>query len=106
MDEIGLDEINIIEELEDVKNIINHTYQLVRDVRYRDGIEKIEGAYENFLRGAVNLGNTLNKLEGYMHGVEELACQNLIPQIVREYHRAIMKMKSFYIHVSQVCEVR
>jgi len=51
-----------------VKNIINHTYQLVRDVRYRDGIEKIEGAYENFLRGAINLGNTLNRLKVYMYG--------------------------------------
>ena len=78
-----------------MKNIINHTYQLVRDVRYRDGIEKIEGAYENFLRGAINLGNTLNKLEGYMYGVEVLACQNLSPQIVLEYHRAIMEDEKF-----------
>ena len=33
---------DISESLSDVKNIINHTYQLVRDARYRDGIEKIE----------------------------------------------------------------
>ena len=81
---------NISEELADVKNIISHTYQLVRDIRYRDGIEKIEGAYENFLRGANNLENTLSNLSGYIYELEVLACQNLNPQRVKEYLRAIM----------------
>ena len=81
---------NISEELADMKNIISHTYQLVRDIRYRDGIEKIEGAYENFLRGANNLENTLSNLSGYIYELEVLACQNLNPQRVREYLRAIM----------------
>ena len=84
---------NISEELADVKSIINHTYQLVRDIRYRDGIEKIEGAYENFLRKSNNLENTLNNLGGYIYELEVLACQNLNPQRVREYLRELMVNK-------------
>ena len=81
---------HIGEELVDVKNIINHTYQLVRDTRYRDGIEKIEGAYDTFLNGLSNLEDTLNDLKGYMFELQVLGYQNLKPQRVREYLRAIL----------------
>ena len=80
----------IEEELCDVKDVINHTYQLVRDVRYRDGIEKVEAAYENFIKGSNNLDNTFNRLEGYMFELESLAIQNLNPVKVGEYLRSIL----------------
>jgi len=78
------------EELVDMKNIINHTYQLVRDTRYRDGIEKIEGAYETFINGLNNLEDTLKDLRGYMFELQVHCNQNLKPQRIREYLRAIL----------------
>ena len=80
----------ISDELVDMKSIINHTYQLVRDVRYRDGIEKIEGAYDTFLDGLNNLEDTLNDFRGYMIELQVHGNQNLKPQRIREYLRDIL----------------
>ena len=77
-------------ELVDIKDIINHTFQLVRDMRYRDGIEKVESAYEIFLKGSNNLVNTLEQLQGFMFELQVIADQNLAPQRIGEYLRAIL----------------
>ena len=81
---------HINDELADMKNIINHTYQLVRDQRYRDGIEKIEGAYETFLDGLNNLEDTLNDFKNYMVELQVHGYQSLKPPRIREYLRSIL----------------
>lgn len=85
---------NIGKEMVDMKNIINHTYQLVRDVRYRDGIEKIEGAYDTFIDGLNNLEDTLSDLKGYVFELQVHGYQNLKPQRIQEYLRAILVTES------------
>lgn len=84
------DDMRQIEEsLVDVKNIVDHTYQIVRDARYRDGIEKIDGAYQIFLKGSNNLEATITLLENFMYELQVLAVQNLNGQRLREYLKAI-----------------
>jgi hypothetical protein len=86
---MSMDMRKIERDLADVKQIVDHTYQLVRDSRYRDGIEKIDGAYQIFTKGLHNLEATFNKLENYIYELEVLAEQNLNCQRIREYLRAI-----------------
>ena len=53
--DISKDVCKIEEKLCDLKDIIGYTYSLVRDIRYKSGIEQVEAAYETFLRGSNNL---------------------------------------------------
>ena len=49
----------ISEGIDDIKKIAEATQQLVADIRYKDGIEKIDAAYETLMQGANNLEQTL-----------------------------------------------
>ena len=94
---IALEMDNIKKELSDIKSIVNHTYRLVRDVRYRDGIEKIEAAYETFLKGASNLDLTLAQLDHFIFELEVLVVQNLCPQRIKEYIRDLKVTENFEV---------
>ena len=81
---------NIERDLKDVKNIVDCTYEMVKDIRYRDGIEKIDGAYQVFLKGSNNLEATIHTLEHFMYELQVLAVQNLNPTRIREYTKEIL----------------
>ena len=54
---------NIDEGLSELKNIISHTHTMVRDTRFRDGIEKINGAHATFINGSNNLEKTFSSMD-------------------------------------------
>ena len=86
---IAVDMRRIEGNLADVKSIIDHTYQLVRDSRYRDGIEKIDVAFRTYFKGSNNLDKTFSQLESYIYELMVLAEQNLGTQRICEYLQAI-----------------
>ena len=91
-------EMDIIKkELSDIKSIVNHTYRLVRDVRYRDGIEKIEAAYETFLKGANNLDVTLAELDHFIFELKVLVAQKLSPERIKNYIQDLKVSENFEV---------
>ena len=75
--------------LDNIKTAIKKTYMMVTDHRYRDGIERVDAAYENFVLGSSNLEDTFKSLETYMFELQTVAIQNLNPRRIEEYLRAI-----------------
>merc|ERR1719427_2394233 len=85
MREIQTKSHKIIEEISSIKDIINLTFGLVTDIRYKDGIEKVDAAYTVFL----TLKN-LNELSSYAFELRVNATQNLDPERIKEYLSMIM----------------
>merc|ERR1711962_682393 len=77
--EIGKSHKTISDEISGVKDVTNKTFLVVVDHRFKDGIEKVEAAYEVFLR--VGFKN----FESYYFEMQTVAIQNLNPQRVKEY---------------------
>ena len=74
-----------------VKTIVAHTFKLVADTRYRDGVEKVDAAYENFINGSSDLENTFRSLESFMFELQTVALQSLNPKRVQEYLTTILQ---------------
>merc|ERR1719427_1164968 len=85
MREIQTKSHKIIEEISSIKDIINLTFGLVTDIRYKDGIEKVDAAYTVFL----TLKN-LNELSSYAFELRVNATQNLDPERIKEYLSMVM----------------
>ena len=47
------------DEINDIKAIAEKIQQMVASLLYKEGIEKIDAAYETFMKGANNLSTTL-----------------------------------------------
>ena len=86
---MAMDMRRIERDLSEVKNVINYTFSLVRDSRYRDGIEKIDSSYNIFLKGSNNLEKTFAQLDSYIYELMVLANQNLSGQRIREYLKVL-----------------
>ena len=93
--QITKDMPRIQSDLDDIKTIIKKTYMMVTDQRYRDGIERVDAAYENFVLGASDLEDTFKSLDGYIFELQTVAIQNLHPRRIEEYLRAIQYNGNF-----------
>ena len=49
-------------DLKEIKDAVLNTYNLVVDQRYKAGIEKVDAAFTNFVKGSHNMANTLTLL--------------------------------------------
>ena len=49
----------ITEEINDLKDIVSKTQAMVSDILYKEGITKIDAAFETLMDGANNLDETL-----------------------------------------------
>lgn len=96
---ISKDMEKIEHDLSDIKTIIHHTYRLVTDNRYRDGIEKVDAAFHNFIEGSNNLSDTFMLLENFMFELQTIAIQSLNPERISAYLRAIKEVDE-----KEICE--
>ena len=71
------------------KKIVHYTYNLVVDIRYKDGIEKIDNAHKVFIKGARNLDATFNEMQSYIFEMQTAAEQCFSPQNIRGYLQSI-----------------
>ena len=84
-------DMDIIEnDISVMKTIVLKTFKMVADTRYREGAEKVEAAYENFLHGSSDLENTFKALDMYIYELQTVARQSLNPKRMQEYLTAIL----------------
>ena len=81
--------LGIKDEIQDIKGILEKTYEVIRDVRYKDGIESVDSAFENYLDGAMNMKQTFEQLEGFIFELQSTAKKSLNPGRIREYMLAM-----------------
>ena len=86
---ISKDMLKIESDLYEVKSIVRKTYSLVIDTRYKEGIEKIDAAFQNFIKGSHNLENTFASLANFMFELETNAIQCLNTEKINAYLKAI-----------------
>ena len=66
-------------ELKLTKKLVDKTFMLTVDTRYKGGFERVESSYETFLNGAKNLKVTLENISAFIFELETEAnhCFNL-----------------------------
>lgn len=70
-----------------LKDVISQTFLLVADVKYRDGIDKIDAAYEVFITEAST--GQFDDFKQYVFELKTIATQNLAPKRIMEYMKII-----------------
>ena len=82
--------VSLEEKLKDTKELIQLTYEVVLDTRYRQAIEYVESAYQNFIEGSHNLEVTLDLYSNNIINLQTLAINSLSPSKVESYLIALM----------------
>ena len=59
--------------------------EMTTDLRYKEGIEKIEGAFETLLKGSHNLQSTLDELKGFIFELNTENARHLSSKKIDEY---------------------
>ena len=90
-------------ELQDVKSILAKTFEVVRDVRYKDGIEKIDSSFKTYLDGSNNISQTFCHLEGFIFEMQSIAEQSLNSGKILEYLQ-VMKANSNKVECQKMIE--
>jgi hypothetical protein len=67
--------------------------EVVTDLRYKAGIEKIEAAYTTLMKGSHNLQSTLEELKGFIFELNTENSQNLNIKKIREYLKLVRREK-------------
>ena len=93
------DMTKIDSDLTEVKNVVRQTYNLVIDSRYKDGIEKVDAAFQNFVKGSHNLEVTFASLANFMFELETNAIQSLNTEKISAYLKAIKQTEE-----NAICE--
>ena len=57
-------------ELKSMKGLLLETFLLAVDARYKQGIERVEAAYQTFIKGANNLMATLQRISSFIFELE------------------------------------
>ena len=81
-------------ELQDVDLILSQTFEIVKDVRYKDGIEMVDSSFKTYLNGSKNIEQTLSHMESYIFEMQSLAEKSLNPIKVRDYLQIMMANSS------------
>ena len=93
------DMTKIESDLTEVKNVVKQTYSLVVDSRYKDGIEKVDAAFQNFVKGSHNLEVTFASLANFIFELETNAIQSLNTEKIAAYLKAIKQTED-----DSICE--
>jgi len=86
---------DIENETKEIKEIAKKTQSLVEDILYKEGIEKIDAAFETLMNGANNLPLTLRSFDNYIAELQTNANQYLKPERIMEYLESLVKKKEF-----------
>ena len=81
---------NIERDMSEVKNIVRLTYRVVLDSRYKEGIEKVDAAFQNFIEGSSNLKDFFELNKYFISELQTIAIQSLNPDKVHTYLTAVM----------------
>ena len=84
---------NIEIEMTNVKELIQKTYYLMLDQRHKDGLEKLEAAYEVFLNGSHDLKGTFSDFDNYITELHTIAIQSLKPEKISQYLEETSRFK-------------
>jgi len=87
--ELAKDMATVEEDLQLTKEIVLRTYNLVVDIRYKDGVERIDGAFKVFVKGARNLETTFSEMKGFLFEMQTVAEQSFAPEKIRGYLKAM-----------------
>ena len=77
----------------EVKVIVTQSFGELLDSRHRDGLTKLDSAYQNFLRGSHNLEDTFKYLSNFIFELETDAYTSLRPERIEHYLQALSTMK-------------
>ena len=92
--------VSLEEKLKDTKEIIQLTYEVVLDTRYRQAIEYVESAYQNFIEGSHDLESTLELYSSNIINLQTLAINSLSPSKVESYLIALIKSQGLDIAIA------
>lgn len=83
----------IEDQLAGQRETMSHILEVVTDLRYKAGIEKIEAAYNTLMKGSHNLKSTLDELRGFIFELNTENSQNLNSKKMREYLELVRREK-------------
>ena len=72
-------------ELKLTKKLVDKTFMLTVDTRYKGGFERVESSYETFLNGAKNLKVTLENISAFIFELETEANHCFKPEHIVSY---------------------
>ena len=85
---------NIARDMKRIQSDINDIKQVTIELRYVDGIEKVNAYFETFIDGARNLELALSHLEGNIFDLQSVAKKSLNPKKVESYFNVIKDEKT------------
>jgi hypothetical protein len=80
-------------QLANQREAISHILEVVTDLRYKAGIERIEGAYNTLMKGSRNLKSTLKEMEGFIFELNTANSMYLNIHKLRNYLDMVRKEK-------------
>merc|ERR1712241_582991 len=92
--------VSLEDKLKDTKEMIQLTYEVVLDTRYRQAIEYVESAYQNFIEGSHDLESTLELYSSNIINLQTLAINSLSPSKVESYLIALIKSQGLDIAIA------
>ena len=85
----------IANDMKNVEEDVSKVKQIAIELRYLEGIEKVDAAYKTFIKGAGNISQTLIELQNFMFELKTNAEHSLSPQKINSYFNEIKASKDF-----------
>ena len=85
----------IASDMKNVEEDVSKVKKIAIELRYLDGIEKVDAAYKTFIKGAENISQTLIDLRNFMFELQTIAEHSLSPQKINSYFNEIKASKDF-----------
>ena len=82
---------NLEVDITEIKDVVHMTFKLAIDIRFRESIEEVEAAFDNYLDGAENLETTFKSLENYIYEFQAKGKHALGPEKIRSYLKATLE---------------
>ena len=76
-----------------LKDIASETYEMIVDIKYKDGIDLIDSNYDVFLKGLKNYGKAHCQFHGFIMELETKANLSFKQQNIREFLSKVVKTR-------------
>ena len=83
---IAIDLRSIEKDVSKIKDKISATYDIVCDIQYRNGIDRIEATYEAFIAGSADVGKVIQRF----HQFQTEYYQNMKTAKITEYLQIVL----------------
>ena len=80
--------------LSKMKVFVEETYYMVLDQSHKEGLEKLDAAYQVFLDGSHDMKGTMAEFDGFMAELQTLAIQTLKPEKISNYLKILSTTKN------------